>query len=86
MMRADVQVAILAAVREIQASRRASRQVPDHALVIGDGILDRMSEMYGRDVFYEALMTMVEDGTIEAGPTIRDTYLREVITHKDLSI
>ena len=61
MMRADVQVAILAAVREIQASRRAARQVPDHALVIGDGILDRMSEMYGRDVFYEALMTMVED-------------------------
>ena len=85
-MRDDVQVAILAAVREIQASRRASRQVPDHALVIGDGILDRMSEEFGRAVFDEALTAMVEAGTIEAGPTMRDTYLREVITHKDLSI
>lgn len=72
----EAREAIVAAVVEVQQARRAARQLPDHAQVIADGLVERVAGVCSRSEFYEALEELVEVGMVQVGRTIRDTYVR----------
>ncbi len=76
MARSEVREAIVAAVVEVQQARRAARQLPDHAQVIADGLVERVAGVCSRPEFYEALEELAEAGVVQVGRTIRDTYVR----------
>lgn len=67
---------ILELVRDIQQGHRAANQFPDHALIIRDKLVVKLAPLCSRLEFHIVLGKMVEDGMIETGRTINDTYVR----------
>ena len=66
------------AVAQIQRKKRDARRFPDHAMLISDGLQDKIGVECTRIDFLAALGEMVELEIIETGRTVNDTYVRLV--------
>lgn len=75
---------VLQTVEAIQQKKRGARRVPDHALVIRDGLYAKVSEYLTPEGFQKVLQRLADEGTIEYGNTINDTYVRIVGSKRNL--
>lgn len=63
---------VIEAIRDIQTQKRAARRHPDHALLIQDGLYDRVRSSLTLDGFRRVLAKLAASGRIRLCRTIND--------------
>lgn len=73
--------AVLDAIRRIQQEKRDAGMEPDHVLLGKDQLYARINTSLTVEGFQKTLKVLQESGKIHIGPTMHDTYVREIETN-----
>lgn len=78
----DIAERVQQAIEAIQQRKREACRVPDHALIIHDGIYQTVSDLLTPEGFRNVLQRLTDEGKIVTGETLNDTYVRIVEQEK----
>lgn len=73
--------AVLSAIRLIQQEKRDACIEPDIVLLRTDQLYARINTSLTVEGFQKTLKVLQESGKIHIGPTMHDTYVREIETN-----